>query len=154
MAVSQTMRRLFSIREIEEEHRRTALAAANADLQRLQTALHTTVERDRRGRKLVTASACSNELTDRLAGIEESRAAKHHAKVLQPRIQEAETAVVARRQELIDKRIERRQVETLIQMQESALAIESSRRAQKTLDDWYLSRRLRNRKTNSGQRGS
>jgi flagellar export protein FliJ len=146
MAVSQAMRRLLRIREIEEEQRHSALAAAFADLKHLQAALDSTVERERRGRSLVVASARTGEMVDRLAGIEESRAAKHHAAVLAPRIREMEAVVATRRNELLGKRVERRQVETLIAETEAADAIETDRRMQKNVDDWYLNRKRSRRK--------
>jgi flagellar biosynthesis chaperone FliJ len=143
MAVSRAMRRLLHIREIEEEQSRTALAAAVSDLRRLQAALLATFERDRRGRKLVVSSVTSGELADRLAGLEETRLAKRHATALAPRIVETERNVAVRRQELLGKRIEYRQVETLIQKVEEVDALDASRRSQHELDDWFLGRAVR-----------
>ncbi len=99
-----------------------------------------TVERARSGRRLVGASAHSGELPDRLAGLEETRAAGRHAAALKPRIAEAELDVVALRQEYLARRIERRQAETLIEETEARDAIDAGRRGQQSLDDWFGNR--------------
>ena len=45
------------------------------------------------------------------------------------------------RQAFLGKRIERRQAETLIEEAEALESVEAGRRAQRDLDDWFLSRR-------------
>lgn len=144
MPVTRALRRLLRIRDIEEEQCRNAMEAALAERQRLESALAATVERDRSGRLLITASARSAELPDRLAGLEETRAAKRMAIALRPRLTQIEGIVAVRRQEYLDKRVERRQAETLIQTTEAQDALESRRHAQQSLDDWYGNRLHRN----------
>jgi hypothetical protein len=140
MAVSRALRHLLRVRDLEEGQRRLALESAMNEQRRLENALAATSERARRGRRLVATSANTGELPDRLAGLEETRAAVRHAAVLTPRIADAELDVAALRQEYLAKRIERRQAETVIRETEAKEAIESSRRGQRTLDDWYLNR--------------
>jgi hypothetical protein len=140
MAVSRALRRLLHIRELEEEQNRLALESASGDLNRLERALMAAYERERRGRRLVEASAQSNQLMDRLAGLEETRSASLHAIALGPRIDAKQGEVAARRQEFLAKRVERRQAETLIEETEAREAIEGDRRGQQSLDDWYSSR--------------
>jgi hypothetical protein len=137
MAVSRALQRLLRIRFLEEEQSRLALESALAELWRLEHALEGSDARDRRGRCLVEASARSGELPDRLAGLEESRAAARVAALLAPRIASAEAEVVDLRQEFLDKRIERRQADTLIRETEDRDAIDTRRRGQQALDDWY-----------------
>jgi flagellar export protein FliJ len=144
MPVSRALRRLLRIREIEEEQCRMRLEAAAADLHRLQAALEATTERDRRGRQMVAASAHSGDLPDRLAGMEETRTAARFAEFLHPRIAEQEQQVAQLRQEFLEKRVEHRQAETLIQETEAKDAIEAGRRGQQMLDDWFNARKLRN----------
>jgi hypothetical protein len=141
MAVSRAMRRLLQVLEIQEEGCRAAMESARAELKRLERALTRSVERERGGRRLVAASAATGEITDRIAGIEETRVAKYIAAALTPRIAEAELAVNTRRREFLGKRIERRQTETLIEEAEALENVEAERRAQRDLDDWFLSRR-------------
>ena len=140
MAVSRAMRRLLQVRELEEELSQAALESALGELRRLEAALVAARERERGGRRQVTASASSGELVDRIAGLEETRAARRRAEALKTRIAEAELEVTARRQEFLSKRMERRQVETLIRETGAGDAVAAGRRAQRDLDDWFLSR--------------
>jgi len=143
MAASRALRRLLRIRDLEEEQCRLALESAQGDLNRLQDALKATVERERRGRRLVEASMRTGELPDRLAGIEESHAVDRLFAVLEPRIAAKEEEVMARRQEFLIKRIERRQAETLIVEAAAQETLEADRRSQQALDNWYASRQYR-----------
>ena len=140
MAVSRALRRLLHIRDIEEEQSRLALESALSELNRLERALASTAERDRRGRQLIGGSARTGELADRLAGIEEGCAAGRQRAALAPMIAEAEIDVAALRREFLDRRVERRQAETLIREAEEHEAIEASRHGQQSLDDWYGNR--------------
>ena len=139
MAVSRALRRLLRIRVLEEEQCHLALESALGDLKGLEHALEGTAGRDRRGRSLVQASARSGELPDRLAGLQETVTAKRVAALLLPRIASAQTDVSELRQEFLEKRVERRQAETLIEETEACDALEAGRRSQQTLDDWYRS---------------
>jgi hypothetical protein len=143
MAVSRALRRLLCIRNLEEEQSRLALESALGELNRLEQALAATFERDRRGRRLVEASARTGQLTDRLAGLEETRSSVRHAAALGPRVEAMEDDVAALRQEFLNKRVERRQAETLIQESEAREAVETGRRGQQALDEWYGSRLYR-----------
>jgi len=144
MAVSRALRRLLRIRELEEEQSRLALESSLDELHRLEHALTAAFGRERRGRSLVQISAQSGQLTDRLAGLEETRSARIHAGALEPRIDGMGEEVTERRQEFLMKRVERRQAETLIAETEAQEAIEEERRGQQSLDDWYCSRLYRN----------
>lgn len=152
MALPRAMRRLLRIRGMEEEQRQAALESALGDLSRLEVALAVARERERRGRRLVAASAETGDLIDRIAGLEEMRTARRHAATLTPRIAEAELSVIARRREFLAKRVERRQVESLIQKAELKEAVQAGRRAQGELDGWFLSRALRRGGANGGAR--
>ena len=143
MAVSVALRRLLRIRDLEEEQCRLALESTLGELNRLQDAMRTTVERERRGRRLIEASAHTGELPDRLAGIEEAHAADRLFAVLAPRIAAKEEEVMARRREFLVKRVERRQAETLIEESVAEEALEDGRRGQQALDNWYGSRQYR-----------
>jgi hypothetical protein len=149
MAVSRALRRLLRIRELEEEQCRLALESASSELHRTEDALEATNERERRGRRLIEASAHSGELPDRLAGIEEIRTADRYTQALVPMIAAAEQKVIQRRQEFLVKRVERRQAETLIKETEAREAIEVGRRDQQALDDWYSSRQHQREKASA-----
>ncbi len=152
MAVSRSMRRLLRIRDMEEELRQGALDAALNELTRLQAALAAARERERGGRRIVSASARSGEVTDRIAGLEEINAGRRHAAALTPIVAEAESAVGARRQQLLAKRTERKQVETLIRKTETGDAAEAVRRAQREVDDWFLNKRRRSKDADKPER--
>ena len=139
MAVSRALRRLLRIRELEEEQGRLALESALGELHRLEHALVATIERKHRGRSLVLSTANTGQLTDRLAGLEETRSAA----ALEPRIDGMGIEVAGRRKEFLLKRVERRQAGTLIAETEAQEAIEDGRRGQQSLDDWYSSRLYR-----------
>jgi flagellar biosynthesis chaperone FliJ len=143
MAVSRALRRLLRIRELQEEQSRLALESALGELHRLEHALVTAFEREHRGRSLVQSSAQTNQLTDRLAGLEETRSASLHAAALVPRIDGMGEEVTDLRQEFLSKRVERRQAETLIAETEAREVIVDGRRSQQSLDDWYSSRMYR-----------
>jgi hypothetical protein len=140
MAISRGMRRLLNVLETQEEQYRAEMEAALAELSRLERALEMAGKRQREGRRLVWASAVSNQLTERLAGLEETRAGRYQAELLSPKIANAEAKARARRQEFLGKRTERRQVETLVERGEAEELMEARRRGQRSLDDWYLSK--------------
>ncbi len=140
MPVSRAMRRLLQVLEIQEEESRAAMESARGELHRLERALEASQQRERLGRRLVAASAATGEVVDRMAGLEESRAAARLAKALAPRIEEAAEAVEELRQVFLAKRIERRQTETLIEETEAQDKVEAERRGQRDLDDWFLGR--------------
>jgi flagellar biosynthesis chaperone FliJ len=141
MPVSRAMRRLLDVLQIQEEEYRAAMDSARAEFEQLQKALAHGRERERTGRALITVSATTGEIADRVAGVEETRVARCIAAALAPRIAEAAEAVKARRREFLGKRIERRQTETVIEGAEAKDKAETGRREQRNLDDWFLGRR-------------
>lgn len=155
MAVSRAMRRLLRVLEMQEEQAKAQMERALADLRRLERALDAAGERERAGRRLVNtsanasaaenamANAAANESMDRLAGVEESRMAIRQSTALKPRIAGAGAAVNERRREFLDKRIERRQAETVIERAEAKESTEARRRGQRDSDDWFLGKSLR-----------
>lgn len=143
MAVSRALRRLLRVRDLEEEQARLALESAAADQRRLEHAQTEAADRNRRGRHLVQASARSGEFADRLAGLEESRAAARLASALAPRVARAGQQAEALREDFMAARVERRQAETLIEAAEAFEALDAERRAQQALDDWFRNRQHR-----------
>jgi len=140
MGVSWALLRLLRIRELEEEQSRVALESALGEVARLEQALAGAAERDRQGRILVTRSAKDGELPDRLAGIEESHAARRRSLLLVPLLESAEKAAASMREDLLRKRVERRQAESLVEEARAEAATEALRREQQGLDDWLRAR--------------
>lgn len=141
MPVSRAMRRLLDVLEIQEEQCRGALEEARAEFERLQQMWQHNLKREHTGRSLISESAATGEVADRIAGIEETQTAKRVAAALAPCIAETEAAVSARRREYLDKRVERRQTETLIEKGEAHDKAETVRREQISLDAWFLGQR-------------
>ena len=90
MAAPKSLRRLHEIRRAEEQQNRAGLESAAAELQRFEEAIAKTRERARRARVLVARSVETGEFLDRIAGLEEIKAADRLAKFLQQKIAAAE----------------------------------------------------------------
>lgn len=136
MPVSRALRRLLHVRAMEEEQYRQTLDSALGELRALQHALNAAHARKRTGRNLLAASL-QGEIADRTAAQVEMQTAIRCADLLVPRIASAESVVFRARQEYLDKRLERRQAQTLIEEGEAQDATESGRRAQQSLDETF-----------------
>lgn len=140
MAVSRGLRRLLRIRDLEEEQNRLALESAMGELHRMEIALAAAQTRERSGRRLVAASAETGEVCDRQAGLVESDAARRSASMIASRIAAGQMETARLRQRFLEKRVERRQAETLIDEAEALDAMEAGRMGQRSVDDWYRAR--------------
>jgi flagellar biosynthesis chaperone FliJ len=141
MAISGSLRRLLHIRTLEEEQRRIALESALSDLHRLENALRVARASERGGRQRVALSSRSGDTTDRIAGIVECETARRSARFIEARIPQAMLRANAARDEYLAKRVERRQVETVIQETQNAQDAEAARRNQQIVDEWFSARR-------------
>ena len=141
MAVSDSLRRLLHIRTLEEEQRRIALDAALAELHRLENALTAMRARERSGREHVALASRSGDPCDRIAGIVECESARRGAQRIEARIPEAAFRASSARDEYLQKRVERRQVETVIEEARAAQDDEAARRGQQNTDEWFSTRR-------------
>jgi hypothetical protein len=146
MAVSRGMRRLLRVLEVQEEQHKSALEAATAELRRMEAALVFARERERDGRCLLAASTVTNELADRLTGLEEMRAAEREKTFLKRVIVDGQASVNVRRREFLAKRTERQQAETLMEEAEARAKDETEKKMQQVLDERFLAR-LRHNKT-------
>jgi len=140
MAVSKSVRRLLRVLQLEEDMRRRELESAQADLARLDLALIASCERVRDGRILFTSGVQHAELSDRLAGDAEVQAGKRRGAVLQQRIEQSRLLVGELRRAFLEKRVERKQAETLVKVGDAQAALEEGRKTQQSLDSWYLMR--------------
>jgi hypothetical protein len=138
--IARGMQRLLRVLELEEEQRRAQMEETLADLQRLKRALTNAREQEHRGRHMVAEGARANDVVERLAGAEKSRTALRRSTALRPRMAESEKAAGERREKFLEKRIERRQAEAMIERCKAAERAESTRRGQRFLDDWFLSK--------------
>jgi flagellar biosynthesis chaperone FliJ len=150
MAASKSLHRLLGIRQAEEEHSQTEMEMAMAELRRLMLAEETAYERGKRARGLVTSSAQSGELIDRIAGLQEMTTASRLQRMLAQLINMAKENVDQRRQDLLARRVARRQVETMVDAKLAEAKTEAGRKTQLALDDWHRSqRKAETRKTNT-----
>jgi hypothetical protein len=140
MAVGTPLRRLLRVLNLTEERAQVALEIALGQLRNLENAFDAAVEREHRGRRLLNASAQSEEVVDRHAALEESAAGRRIAALLHSQIAQTEQLATRRREEFFARRVERRQVETLLHESEARAAREEARRSQRLTDDWYLGR--------------
>jgi hypothetical protein len=143
MTVSKSFERLLRLRAMEEEQSSAALESALGELRALERTRDRAEQSARQGRARVAASAVSGDRVDRQAGLVEIECACLRARQLAPRIVASEMEAARRRQELLDKRVKRRQVGNLIEKVENQDTLESERRGQQTVDDWYAARRHR-----------
>jgi hypothetical protein len=143
MAATRPLRRLLRVLEIEEEQRQLELESAVGELRRLERALAAAGERGRGGRLLIAQSAWSGEAADRLAGLEESRAGARGASFLAPRIVFSQQQVSRLREELLAKRVGRRQAEHVLRGVEARQQMKAARRGQQALDEGHLNRMRR-----------
>ena len=141
MAVSKAIRRLLHLLNMEEELRQRELESARGQLTQLESALIAAGQQERKGRQLVNSGVLSQDLPDRLAGLEEVHAGIRLGAFLQQRIELATLQVFERREEYLAKRLERRQAETLVEAAKAMDKVEVNRKSQQALDEWYLTRR-------------
>jgi hypothetical protein len=146
MPVSNALKRLLRIRDLEQEQHRRALESALSELHQLEEALDRAEARERGGRSEFSASVLDwdpepdQQPLQLQSALVETAIGLSHAQALSPRISRAAAQAALRRQEFLLKRMERRQAETLIRETEAADAIEAARQGQKRLDDWFLAR--------------
>jgi flagellar biosynthesis chaperone FliJ len=138
---NDSLARLLHLRTLEEEQRRAALDATTAALHRLRAALQAAHARERRGRESITLSSHSGSSTDRIAGLLESESAHRAAAILHQRIAAVEQQAAELHHSYLEKRTERRQVETLLREAEARQALDRSRREQQSLDNLFGARR-------------
>lgn len=137
MPSSTSLNILLRIRRADEGQMLQELQLALVELQRLEEQLRSVSARQRAGRTLATAGIMHGDTTERIAGQEELRIAHGVARVLMATIATAELQVNTLRAKVLEKRIERRQVETLLATLQEREDLEARRKEQQMLDDWH-----------------
>ena len=143
MRASKAIERLLRIRALEVEQRRESLESALGELDALKRGRESARQSERQERARVGASVASGEIVDRQAALVQMETARRRSRLLEPRIAASELETTRLRQELLAKRLERRQAGTLVEEAEAREQIESGRRSQKAVDDWYGARKHR-----------
>ncbi len=145
MAISSALVRLLRVRVLEEEQQRLSLEFALSQLHALESALAAAHLRLHKGKALLAEDRNSIEIADRAAALVEIDAAQRRAAAVRPRIAAAAETVNHARQRYLAKRLERRQVQTLIEEAQAQETVESLRRLQQSADENFASRRYRRR---------
>jgi flagellar biosynthesis chaperone FliJ len=140
MKTSSTLRRLLRLRALEEEQSRMLLEAAEAEVKRLESALASVRQSEHQGRELVTRSVQDREPSDRIAGVEQIRACGQAADWIAGRTPQVEAEARAQRSDFVEKRIQRRQVESLHTAGVSQSRFREEKRMQQAQDEWHRMR--------------
>ena len=143
MGGPKALERLLRIRALEEEQRRASMESALGELDSLKRAREAAAETERNGRARVGSSAASGSVVDRQAALVEMQAGRRRSRMLAARIAASEREAALRREEFLQKRVERRQAGTLVEQALAQEEIEAGRRLQQTMDDWYGARKSR-----------
>lgn len=151
MQVSPALKRLLSIRKLEEHQRQVELISAKAELDRLRSMLDRAHRRLRMARSLISASIAGGALEDRLTAIEESTVLDKLTKLLVEKINAADQRLAQARAQFLSKRIERRQVETLLHAAQSQVDNDQRRKSQLALDEWHRFRQSAARRQSSSE---
>jgi hypothetical protein len=141
MAISDSLRRLLHIRTLEEEQRKIVLDLALAELHSLEHTLGAMRARERSGRERVVLSSRSGDTADRIAGLIECESARRNARMFEARIAKAALRAGEAREEFLSKRVEKRQVKTILQEAQGAQNAEAARHEQQGVDEWFSARR-------------
>lgn len=140
MQLSTPLRRLLRIRELEEEQGRLALEAALQEMNRVRAVLETAAQRAKEGRRTLADGLRTDNLVDRIAGLEETHMASQIVDSLQVRIAAAEHRAAELRARFLATRAHRQQAETLVDERDERARLDGERRSQRDLDDWHRSR--------------
>jgi flagellar export protein FliJ len=143
MPISPALRKLLRIRELEEEQSRIALETALGEMNRLKRALAGTAQSGQAARRLFASGVQSGNLTDRVAGVQEMRAADNLAGALSRKLVTAGPEVATLRERFLATRVQRRQAESLVNESKSRAELEEGRRSQRDLDDLHRARTQR-----------
>ncbi len=137
MAQKKTLQRLWRLREMEEEQSRLQLERLVTDRNRLQGRLESALSRKLRVRQDFITSVQGSDRPGRSGAAIEMKLAGEKAAALVPLLKAAERELVRGRDAYLQRRTQRRQVETLLVNARRAAETELGRRTQQILDDWY-----------------
>jgi len=137
LAERRVLARLLRLRELEEEQSRTELEAAVGVRNRVRVELAEVSDRQTLGRRNFATGIAARDPLGRTGAMMELERAREQQVKIRTRFDASEAEVARQREEFLLRRTERRQVETLVDDQQAMDVIETARRAQQMLDDWY-----------------
>lgn len=149
--MSTPLTRLLRLRSLLEESSRTDLercAALAASIERAQQREHH-ISRESREQALdniCQGGPAADQAEKRTIEWTNTESATWREQQLQPLAVAAVRRVAERRAEFLERRKERRQVETIIDAEGARRRTEQERRAQRELDDWFGMKQTRRRR--------
>lgn len=137
MAQATTFDRLLLLRRREEELHSQEMTECYGEQRAIEAAIRLSADRVTRAYRLIAASARSGDLTDRVAALAALEIERRAAPALSLRLAAASQAVELARISLKAKRVEVKQVETLLADKGIERARTAARRDQQAMDEWY-----------------
>jgi flagellar biosynthesis chaperone FliJ len=137
LAISASLRRLLSIRELQEEQSEAALASVVHEIAQLRAAQSHAGVRATQARRLLEASVRCDVPSDRWTGLQEEHIAIKLATQLADHVAATEREAETLRTHYLEARMERRQVQTVAQNAEKAVATDAEHKEQRDLDEWH-----------------
>ncbi len=141
------LQRLLRLRSLVEETSRMELESRAALAARIQQRRARELETVRENRAYVIASISEDgevgeQAERRGEGWSAAEGAARRERQLAPLSEAADRRVAEVRDEFIERRKERRQVESILDEAKERVRIEQERRAQRSLDDWFGMKRV------------
>lgn len=144
MSVSRPISRLLQVRALEEERRRLELESSLKQLDKLEQRVLEEVQREKRSLRISIEGAAKGSQVNRIAGLVASRMARDQIGILKQQIGPAAVETEQKREAYLNTRLQRRQVEQIVETARRREAIEERRASQQEMDD--LSRRKRSQR--------
>ena len=137
MTRTARLRRLCDLREMEERNEASRLALATAVLRKIDDALRNVRGYEEAARVLIRSGVQRDDIVDRLAGAGETDLAARLVKGLEKKRRLGEEQVGMIRDQYLAKRVERRRVEAILQIEMEREESDAQRRTQSLLDEWH-----------------
>jgi len=137
MARKQVLLRLLRLRELEEEQGRLELESSAGIRDRVDREHQVALAQRSLGRDMFRDGIGTSDIARRNGGIVEIAFANQRRGLLEIRLNAAESELARQRVEFLNLRAARMQVETLADKVKKLEQVETDRRAQQMLDDWY-----------------
>lgn len=149
--MSSPLARLLSLRALLEESSRVSLESNAALAARIDCAQQRERESIRQSRKRVLSKTfedgpSTEQALQRTVEWSSTDAATWRDQQLEPLAQATARRMADAREVFLERRKERRQVETILDAEYALLKAEQARRTQRELDDWFSNKQSRQRK--------
>jgi len=145
-----TLARLLRLRSLLENSSRMELERRAAVAARIDLAQQRERETIRTSRIQAMETICEGPAVEhtqqRTVEWTSAESAAWREEQLQPLARTAARRLAAAREEFLDRRKERRQVESVLDAERARLQFEQERRQQRSLDDWFAAKQVRARR--------